>query len=86
MAQKIERFEDLECWKSARQLVKTIYALSKEGELSKDWDFRSQLRRAAISIMNNIPRASAGCLRFYDIAQASANEVKSMLSATKNNK
>ncbi len=80
----IKKFEDLECWKSARILVKTIYELSQTGELSKDWDIKSQIKRAAISIMNNLAEGfgrfgDKDSLRFYDIAKASTYEVKSML-------
>lgn len=51
---KIERFEDLKCWKAARELVKEVYTLSDAGRLSKDFDTRSQFRKAALSSMNNI--------------------------------
>lgn len=50
----IKKFEDLECWKSARNLVKIVFDLSQVGELSKDWDTKSQIKRAALSIMNNL--------------------------------
>ncbi len=80
----VKRFEDLTCWKSARNLVKIIYEISQTGELSKDWDAKSQIRRAALSVMNNIAEGfgrfqSKDSLRFYDIAKSSAYEVKSML-------
>ena len=47
----IKRFEDLECWKAARILVKTIYETAQTGELSKDWDTKSQIKRAALSVI-----------------------------------
>lgn len=80
----IKRFEDLECWKAARLLVKAVYECSQTGELSKDWDTKSQIKRAALSVMNNIAEGfgrfgEKDSLRFYDIAKASAYEVKSML-------
>ncbi len=80
----IKRFEDLECWKAARLLVKAVYTCSQTGELSKDWDTKSQIKRAALSVMNNIAEGfgrfgDKDSLRFYDIAKASAYEVKSML-------
>lgn len=80
----IKRFEDLECWKAARVLVKTIYESAQNGELSKDWDTKSQIKRAALSIMNNIAEGfgrfgDKDSLRFYDMAKASAYELKSML-------
>jgi four helix bundle protein len=51
---KVERFEELNCWKAARILVKEVYMTCDTGVLSKDFDTRSQLKRASLSIMNNI--------------------------------
>ncbi len=80
----ITRFEDLECWKAARILAKSVYQFSHSGPLASDWVTRSQFRRAALSIMNNIAEgfgrfSSKDSVRFLDIAKASCNEVKSML-------
>ena len=47
-------FEELDCWQAARGLTKTIFALSDRGYLSEDFDIKAQLRRAALSVMNNI--------------------------------
>lgn len=81
---KITRFEDLDCWKAARILVKQVFEISQDGAFVKDWDSKSQFRRAALSIMNNIAEGFARYhdnefKRFLDIAQSSAAEVKSML-------
>jgi four helix bundle protein len=81
---KIENFEDLECWKAARVLVKDVYKLSGSGELAKDFEVRNQLRRAALSAMNNIAEGfgrfgDGDTIRFLDIAQSSVQEVQSML-------
>lgn len=81
---KIERFEDLNCWKDARILVREIYFVCEEGKLAKDFDTRSQLKRAALSVMNNIAEGFGRFnpkefIQFLNIAQASALEVKSML-------
>ena len=82
--ESIKKFEDLECWKAARLLVKAVYENSQTGELSKDWDTKSQIRRASMSVMNNIAEGfgrfgDKDSLRFYDFAKASAYEVSSML-------
>jgi four helix bundle protein len=81
---KITSFEDLECWKAARVLTKNIFLVSQAGLLSRDCHTRDQLRRASVSIMNNIAEGFArfsnpDTLRFLDMAKASGNEVKSML-------
>jgi four helix bundle protein len=80
----IKRFEDLDCWREARKTVKMIYLESARGQLSKDYDTKSQLRRAALSIMNNIAegfarRSNKEFMRFLDYSEGSAAEVKSML-------
>jgi four helix bundle protein len=81
---KIENFEDLHCWQAARVLVKSVYSLSRNGELAKDFELRNQLRRAALSSMNNIAEGfgrfgDGDFIRFLDIAQSSVQEVQSML-------
>jgi four helix bundle protein len=79
---KIERFEDLTCWQQARQLVNAAFSI--DGPLNKDWDLRSQFRRAALSVMNNIAEgfgrfSQKEFIRFLEISQSSAMECKSMI-------
>jgi hypothetical protein len=50
---RIERFEDIDAWKKARELAKAIYVLSAEGAFSRDFGLRDQIRRAAVSVMSN---------------------------------
>ena len=81
---KIDRFQDLDCWIEARITVKMIFLESTNGPLSKDFDTKSQIRRAALSIMNNIAQGFARksnkeFMRFLDYSSGSAAEVKSML-------
>jgi len=80
---KVERFEDLICWQEARNLVKLVYEASNEGSMAKDFDMRGQIRRAAISTMNNIAEgfgrySKKEFIRFLEISSASASEVKSV--------
>ena len=44
-------FESLNVWQNARIFVNAIYDLMAN---NKDWGFRDQIQRAAVSIMNNI--------------------------------
>jgi len=81
---KVQRFEDLRCWQEARSLVKEIYLIAEYGKLARDFDTRSQLRRAALSAMNNIAEgfgkySSKEFIRYLDTASNSASEVKSIL-------
>jgi len=80
----IIRFEDLECWKKSRILVAEVYRESSLGELQSDYDARSQFRRAAISVMNNIAegfarKSNKEFIRFLGFSDSSAAELKSMI-------
>ena len=81
---KIERFEDLRCWKEAGELVKEVYIISEDGKLARDFDTKSQIKRAALSIMNNIAEgfgkySTKEFIRYLDTAHNSASEVKSIV-------
>ncbi|WP_420580867.1 four helix bundle protein [Reichenbachiella sp.] len=80
---KIEKFEDLECWKEARILVKQVF-LEVQDNNKVDWDTKSQVRRATLSIMNNIAEgfgrySDKEFIRFLEYSSSSAAEVRSML-------
>lgn len=81
---KVERFEELQCWQMSRKLVKDVYAVSTGGALSKDFGTKDQLRRATLSVMNNVAEGFARFSKkefilFLNYAQSSAAEVKSIL-------
>ncbi|KYG73077.1 four helix bundle protein [Roseivirga echinicomitans] len=80
---KVTRFEDLRCWQLARKLTFQVYTMSNQGQLAKDFDTRSQFKRAGLSIMNNIAEgfgrfSPKDFIKFLDYAAASCTEVKSM--------
>ena len=80
---KINRFEGLHCWQEARGLVRIVYEATNKGPIAGDYDMRSQIRRAAISTMNNIAEgfgrfSTKEFVRYLEISSASASEVKSM--------
>lgn len=83
---KIEKFEDLEIWNKAIDLYVEIYSLSEKGSLSKDFSAKDQLKRAALSISNNIAEGfeydnNKEFLRFLKYSKGSSGEVRSMLHA-----
>lgn len=49
----MRQFENLEIWKDSKDLVLQMYSNLKD---NKDFGFRDQIQRAAVSIMNNKPR------------------------------
>lgn len=51
---KAEKFEDLTVFKLARELCKEVYAVTKEGEFSRDIRFVQQIHASAGSVMDNI--------------------------------
>lgn len=80
---QIKCFEQIESWKEARSLVKDIYAIFRD---SKDYGFRDQIQRAAISVMSNIAEgfdrgSNKEFIQFLVIARGSASEVKSLAYA-----
>ena len=79
-----QRFEDIEAWQKAREMTKAIYALSNDGQFSRDFGLRDQVRRAAVSVMSNIAEGfDRGGVRefiqFLFIAKGSAAEVQAQL-------
>lgn len=51
---KIDKFEDIEAWKLAREVTKLVYKITSDGSFSKDFALCNQMRRASVSIMSNI--------------------------------
>ena len=81
---KIERFEDIDAWKKARELTKTIYEITAQGKIATDFSLRDQIRRASVSIMANIAEGferegNKEFRQFLAQAKGSVGEVKSLL-------
>jgi four helix bundle protein len=82
---KIERFEDLECWKQARILVKMVYeAIHSNGRFERDYGLRGQVTDAAVSSMSNIAEgfsrhSNKEFAQFLFISKGSVSEVQSIL-------
>jgi four helix bundle protein len=80
MKEGLKDFEEMEVWQDARQLAVDVY---RDFSSVKDYSFCDQIKRAVVSISNNI---AEGCgrttkpdfARFLDIAKGSSAEVRSM--------
>jgi four helix bundle protein len=73
-------FERLEVWQKSRRLVKNIYIVTKAFPVEERYGLTSQIRRACISVSNNIAEGSTRWsskekARFYEIAFGSLMEV-----------
>lgn len=78
---KAERFEDLEVWKKAHQLVLETYKITRAFPVEEKFGLVSQMRRAAVSIPANIAegfkkRTLKDKSHFYNISQGSLEELR----------
>jgi four helix bundle protein len=81
---RVEKFEDLIAWQKARELVKSIYQMTDEGRIAKDYGLKDQMRRAAVSITSNIAEGfernrPKEFHQFLSIAKGSCAELRSQL-------
>ena len=80
----IERFEEIEAWKVAREVTRAIYEVSRRGAFARDFGLRDQMCRAAVSIMSNIAegfesRTQALFADFLGRAKGSAGALRAQL-------
>ena len=47
-------FRELQVWQKSKELAIAVYRIANEGELSRDFGLREQMRRAAVSVCSNI--------------------------------
>jgi four helix bundle protein len=79
----VQRFEDLLCWKKARELTSAVY---KSFSSCRDRGFTDQIQRASVSVMSNISEGFESGTRdsfvnYLYIAKGSAGEVRAQLYA-----
>ena len=77
----VKSFKDLIAWQKAHQLCLGIY---KTFKTCKDWNFKDQIQRASVSVMDNIAegyaRKSDKTLHHYlMMSRGSVAEVESLL-------
>lgn len=78
---KIEKSEDIIAWQKSQDLSLAVYDAFRG---IKDFGFRDQIQRAAVSVMNNIAegferKGNKEFGRFLYISKGSCGEVRSML-------
>ena len=81
----VYNFEELIIWQQAKDVARKIYILFQD---NKDFGFKDQIQRAAVSIMNNISEGfqrnkfakdNKQFINFLNIAYGSCAEVRNML-------
>jgi len=81
----INSFENLEIWQKAQQLAAEVYLLTEKNQkINKDFSFKDQIKRAVLSISNNIAEGfeynnNNDFIRFLRFAKGSAGEVRNCL-------
>lgn len=80
----IKRFEELEVWQMAMQLVTRIYNATNNGDFAKDFSLKDQIRRSAISIPSNISEgferdSIRQFIYFLHTAKGSCGELRTQL-------
>jgi four helix bundle protein len=79
-----KKFEEIECWKKARELTRSVYRISNQPKFARDFGLKDQIRRASVSVMSNIAEGydrsgTAEFVHFLATAKGSAAEVRCQL-------
>jgi four helix bundle protein len=80
----IERFEDLEVWKKARELCKLIHIYTEHDRFSRDFKLVGQIKGSSGSVMDNIAEGferggNKEFSQFIWISKGSCGETRSQL-------
>ena len=81
MNREVKRFEDLQVWKDAMNMTVSVYEKLK---LCKDYGFKDQMQRAAVSVPSNIAegyerQTNREFVQFMYIAKGSCAELRTQL-------
>jgi four helix bundle protein len=73
-------FQKLRVWQLAKDLAVKIYKMTKSSAISKDFGFKDQIQRSAVSIPSNISEgdeldSNKQSVRFFYIAKGSTAEL-----------
>ncbi len=77
-------YKELDIWVQARELVKTVYVITKSFPMAEQFSLTSQIRRCVVSVPSNI---AEGCgrqsaketIHFLHIARGSLYELETQL-------
>ena len=77
-------FKDLKVWQKSKELAVLIYKITQERNFRRDFGFKDQIRRAAISIPSNIAEgdergSNKEAVRFFYIAKGSLAELQTQI-------
>ena len=81
----VQSFEELEIWKKSQDLGAMVYELCEaNGKIAKDFSFKDQIKRAVLSISNNIAEGfeynnNNDFYKFLRFSKGSCGEVRNCL-------
>ena len=78
-------YTKLEVWKDSIALIKEIYSIIEQLPKFEEYNLKSQMRRAVVSVALNIAegkcrQSAKDCAHFLNISIASLNEVEACIS------
>ena len=78
---KVNKFEDLEVWKLARELYKIVFQITSRESFCNDFKFRDQIRASSGSISDKIAEGfdrggNKEFVQFLSIAKGSCGETR----------
>ena len=81
---KIKTYEDLEIWKLSIEVTLDVYRISNAKQWGNDFSLRDQVRRAVVSIRDNIVEgfernSNNEFIHYLKIAKGSTDEVRNQL-------
>jgi four helix bundle protein len=80
----MSNYKELDVWRKSKILTIEIYRITDDGSFNKDFSFRDQIRKAAISIPSNIAEGDESGfnklgIRYFYIAKGSLAELETQL-------
>jgi len=80
----ITHFEEIEAWKTARELTIMIYRFTEKRVFTRDFGLKDQMRRTSVTVMSNIAegfesKTQTQFVRYLGKARTFAGEVRSQL-------